>query len=84
MNQDNRKTTPAQGMRVLGARRTQMRVMHRKSQGIVAVYEQDPTVVDAGRTLIFETPAQCTRIEQFPAQWQLLSDEELIKLQRRT
>lgn len=68
----------------LGARRTKMRVLHRKSQGIVAVYEQDPIAVDAGapRTLVFETPASCTRITQFPPEWQRLSDDELVAIQR--
>ena len=81
---EQKKHTPTKGFPALGERRTQMRVMHRKSQGIVAVYEQDPTVDEAGsRTLVFETPKVCTRLAQFPAHWQLLSDEELIKLQRR-
>lgn len=74
----------AQGTRnTLGARRTRLRVMHRKSQGIVAVYEQDPVAADAGaRILVFETPAKCTKIAQFPAEWQRLSDDELVALQR--
>ena len=66
-----------------GTRRTAMRVMQRKSQGIVAVYEQDPTVAQSGtRTLVFESSAACTRIADFPAQWQLLSDDELSAMRR--
>lgn len=67
----------------LGARRTKMRVLHRRSQGIVAVYEQDPTADEAGsRTLVFESPAKCVRVSQFPAEWQRLSDDELVAIQR--
>ena len=82
---------PSQEMRVpsvpstrntLGARRTKMRVLHRKSQGIVAVYEQDPTLDDSARTLVFESPVKCTRLSQYPVEWQRLSDDELIALQR--
>lgn len=65
------------------ARRTKMRVLHRKSQGIVAVYEQDPTADEAGaRTLVFESPARCVRLSHFPAEWQRLSDDELVAIQR--
>jgi hypothetical protein len=66
----------------LGARRTKMRVLHRRSQGIVAVYEQDPTVDDTTPKLVFESPAKCTRVTQYPAEWQRLSDDELVALQR--
>lgn len=67
----------------LGARRTKMRVLHRKSQGIVAVYEQDPSSANAGaRTLVFESPVACTRLTEFPAEWHRLSDEELAALRR--
>ena len=66
----------------MGARRTKMRVLHRKSQGIVAVYEQDPTLDDTTRTLVFESPVKCTRLSHFPAEWQRLSDDDLIALQR--
>lgn len=67
----------------LGARRTKMRVLHRKSQGIVAVYEQDPTADSADtRTLVFESPAKCVKVAQFPAEWQRLTDDELVAIQR--
>lgn len=75
MEQQNRST--------LGTRRTAMRVMQRKSVGIVAVYEQDPTVASAGtRTLVFETPQSCVRLAQFPEEWQRLSDDELAAIRR--
>jgi hypothetical protein len=62
----------------MGTRRTAMRVMNRKSVGIVAVYEQDPAATDVGtRTLVFETTSACLRVRDFPAEWQRLTDEEL-------
>ena len=66
-----------------GARRTAMRMMHRKSQGLVAVYEQDPTAAEAGtRRLVFESLTSCTRVDSFPSEWQRLSDDELAALRR--
>lgn len=80
---NSREMTAPTARQTMGRRRTKMRVMHRKSQGIVAVYEQDPTVNEAGkRTLVFETPASCTRVAAFPEEWQRLSDDELVALQR--
>ena len=71
------------GRPTLGTRRTAMRVMHRKSQGIVAVYEQDPIATEAGtRTLVFESATSCARLANFPAEWQRLSDDELVALRR--
>lgn len=68
----------------LGGRRTAMRMMHRKSTGMTAVYEQDPTAQDAGaRTLVFESVvAGTTRVAQFPENWSRLSDDELAALRR--
>lgn len=60
-----------------------MRMMQRNSVGMMAVYEQDPTADSAGtRALVFETPRECVRIEQFPEQWHLLSDDALAALRR--
>ena len=75
---------PSQAMRQTNAaRRTAMRIMQRKSSGVTAVYEQDPVAADAGtRTLVFETPTACVRVSNFPAQWQLLSDDELAALRK--
>jgi hypothetical protein len=83
MDQRKSREIPALPAPDLGKRRTQMRVLHRKSQGIVAVYEQDPIAVEKGaRTLVFETPASCTKVAQFPSEWQRLSDDELVRIQR--
>lgn len=72
---DDRNTAPRV---TLGARRLKMRVMHRKSVGIVAVYEQDAPVTGAGgRALVFEASTVCTRVENYPNEWQRLSDDEL-------
>ena len=60
-----------------------MRMMHRKSQGIVAVYEQDPTAAEAGtRNLVFESVTSCTRVENFPSEWQRLSDDDLAAIRK--
>jgi len=66
-----------------GTRRTMMRVMQRKSVGMVAVYEQDPNADSAGkRQLVFESPSFTTKVDNFPAEWQRLTDDELTKLRR--
>lgn len=68
-----------------GSRRTAMRLMQRKSQGLVAVYEQDPeTSGDAVPHLVFESRAQCTQVSQFPKEWHRLSDDELVAIQRHS
>ena len=77
------QNSPPRKSQVSGTRRTQMRVMQRKSVGIVAVYEQDPVSSDAGtRTLVFESPTSCVRATSFPAEWQKLSDDELAQIRR--
>ena len=79
-SQEIRTPRPSQ---TLGARRTAMRMMNRKSTGVTAVYEQDPTAQDAGtRTLIFEWMAGKAQVTQFPADWHKLSDDELAALRR--
>ena len=66
-----------------GSRRTALRVMHRKSSGIVMVYEQDATAAEAGaRTLVFESPTSRAQVERFPAEWHRLSDDELAALRK--
>ena len=73
----------ARPSQMTGSRRTAMRIMTRKSVGVVAVYEQDPTVENSGtRALVFESGKGTTRVEQFPADWQRLSEEELAALRR--
>jgi hypothetical protein len=80
---DSSRSTTSGAHQTTGTRRTQMRVMQRKSVGIVAVYEQDPNATDAGtRTLVFESPHTCVRVQDFPAEWQRLSDEELAAIRR--
>lgn len=79
-SQELRAHRPSQ---TLGARRTAMRMMNRRSTGVTAVYEQDPTAQDAGaRTLIFESVSGATRVTKFPQDWQRLSDDELSALRR--
>jgi hypothetical protein len=84
MQRNSREMAAPSTRTTAGFRRVAMRVMQRKSQGIVAVYEQDPTVADAGkRSLVFETPKCCTRVSQFPDGWQRLSDDELVEIQHK-
>lgn len=81
-SQEVRVPQPSQ---MMGTRRTQMRVMQRKSVGIVAVYEQDPVASDAGtRTLVFESPTLKVRVTNFPAEWQRLTDDQLSELRRNS
>ena len=74
MEDHNAGSAPRQ---TLGARRLKMRVMHRTSVGIVAVYEQDPSATNGKRALVFESGSVCTRVEDFPDEWQQLTDDEL-------
>ena len=61
-----------------------MKVLQRKSQGVVLVYELEPMVVNAGpRLLVFESVKKVTQVEQFPDDWRRLSDDDLIAISRR-
>lgn len=61
-----------------------MKVLQRKSQGVVLVYELEPMVVNAGpRLLVFESVKSVTQVENFPDDWRRLSDDELIAISRR-
>jgi hypothetical protein len=74
------KARPSQ---MMGSRRTAMRIMNRKSVGVVAVYEQDPPVDNPNaRALVFESAKGLTRLVEFPADWQRLSEEELAAIRR--
>lgn len=65
------------------SRRTAMRLMQRKSQGLVAVYEQDPETPDTdARALVFESRAHKVQVTPVPTEWQRLSDDDLVALQR--
>ena len=64
-----------------GTKRTMMRVMQRKSVGMVAVYEQDPPAGGA-RALVFESATFNIRVTNYPAEWQRLTDDELTVLRR--
>jgi hypothetical protein len=79
---DSPKHRATRSVDVRGTRRTMMRVMQRKSVGMVAVYEQDQGAGATERTLVFESPSFCTRVTNFPAEWQRLTDEELSTLRR--
>lgn len=58
-----------------------MRVLMDRLNGMVVVYEQDATSVEAGpRTLVFETQSGVFRLEKFPDEWRRLSDGALLSL----
>ena len=76
-----RTSRPSRVVDVRGTRRTMMRVMQRKSVGMVAVYEQDPPA-GGTRVLVFESPTFTTRVVNYPAEWQRLTDDELSVLRR--
>ena len=66
-----------------GTTRTMMRVMQRKSVGMVAVYEQElPAPETAGRVLVFEARTGKTQVASFPPDWPKLSDDELATIRR--
>ena len=68
----------------VGNRRTAMKVLQRKSQGVVLVYELEPMVVNAGpRLLVFESVKSVYQTENFPDDWRRLADEDLIAIQKR-
>lgn len=67
----------------VGNRRTAMKVLQRKSQGMVLVYELEPSVVNAGPPLlVFESVTRKAQIENFPSNWRALTDDELIAISR--
>lgn len=69
----------------VGNRRTAMKVLQRKSQGVVLVYELEPMVVNAGpRLLVFETVKATKQTEEFPDDWRRLSDDDLIAISKRS
>ncbi len=84
--QDNSGRNSSGARQSQAARLTRMRLMHRKSQGLVAVYEQAPADTgEAGaQALVFETPTCFVRVEAYPPEWQRLSDDELVAIQRTT
>jgi hypothetical protein len=78
-----RTSRPTRAVDVRASRRTMMRIMQRKSVGMVAVFEQDPVAGNAGsRVLVFESPTFTTRVTDYPAEWQRMTDDELSQLRR--
>ena len=76
---DNWGSAKARG--TIGGRRAAMRVVVDRLNGMVVVYEQDATALDAGpRTLVFESPTGVFRLEAFPGEWRRLSDDALLAL----
>ena len=74
-----RTSRPSRPIDSRGTKRTMMRVMQRKSVGMVAVYEQDPPA-GGTRVLVFESATFNIRVPHYPAEWQRLTDDELAVL----
>lgn len=65
----------------IGGRRAAMRVVMDRLNGMVVVYEQDSTPLEAGpRTLVFESPSGTHRLGKFPEDWRRMSDDALLAL----
>ena len=78
-SKDNWGTSKARS--TIGGRRAAMRVVMDRLNGMVVVYEQDATSLEAGpRTLVFESPAGVIRLARFPVDWRRMSDESLLNL----
>jgi hypothetical protein len=53
----------------------------RDQQGMVLVYELEPSVKDtAPSVLVFESPGRSARLEHYPKEWKDLSNEQLLAL----
>lgn len=61
------------------SRRVAMRVIQ---DGVrtMAVYEMERERAGEPRSLVFETPDSWIRLDEFPADWHRLSDDELLSL----
>lgn len=76
---DNWGTSKARN--TIGGRRAAMRVITDRLNGMVVVYEQDATALEAGpRTLVFESQAGVFRLERFPEDWRRMPDDALLAL----
>lgn len=65
----------------IGHRRCTMRVIRDQRQGIVLVYEIEPSATDTRpRSLVFESGEWRAQIDHYPADWRHLADEELLAL----
>lgn len=78
-SKDNWGTAKARN--TIGGRRAAMRVVIDRLNGMIVVYEQDATSLEAGpRTLIFESTSGVIRLERFPQDWRRMSDDALLAL----
>lgn len=64
-----------------GYRRCAMRLIRDQHEGMVLVYELEPTAADAGpRTLVFESGQWRSRLGDYPADWRRMADDQLLAL----
>lgn len=64
------------------SRRVAMRVIQNGLQ-MMAVFEMDPVRPGEARALVFEATDSWIRIDDFPADWHRLPDDELLALRGR-
>jgi len=65
----------------VGGRRAAIRVLTGSLTGMVVVYEQETTGVDAGpRRLVFESAMVIIKVDAYPEHWRRMSDEALLAL----
>jgi len=77
----NGRSTPSRARATVGNRRQAMRMIRDPLQGMVLVYQMEPAPNEAGHSaLILETGEWCVRLEDYPANWRELADDELLKL----
>ena len=69
---------PVHGSRP-GSRRCAMRVIQ-NGRELIAVYVVEPAQLGQPRALVFETPRVCTRLTDFPDDWNRLSQNDLLAL----
>jgi hypothetical protein len=71
----------AQVRNTVGGRRAAMRVLMDKLTGMVVVYEQETSGIEAGpRRLVFESPMVIIKVDEYPEHWRRMSDEALLAL----
>ena len=65
----------------LGAQRAAMRMVKDERDGVVLVYELEPSKTNPEPpTLVFESRSECSRLSQYPAEWRRLTPEQLLAL----
>jgi hypothetical protein len=65
----------------LGGQRAAMRMVKDETDGVVLVYELEPSKTNPEPpALVFESRRECSRLLQYPAEWRRLTPEQLLAL----